>query len=723
MQVLGVRQDGDLPVIEALRFRLRSAELLLVLDNCEHLLDACADLAAALLASSPGLRVVATSREPLGVAGEVICPVAPLAVSAEGSQAEVIAQAPAVRLFLERISAARGGVGLEPGSAGVVAGICRELDGLPLAIELAAARASTLSVADIEAHLADKFGFLAYRRPVADPRHRALKAAIDWTYDLLPTAEQRVFGELSVFAADFGVEQVAAVCCGGDEATALDVVDRLASKSLAVAETAGRRTRYRLLETIRQYAAERLAEAGGTEPARHRHALTFLALAERERAVAVLSREHDNLRAALSWSLSGGSEIGPRLARALGGFWRARGFLQEGRGWLERALALAPAKGQARADLLRLLGAVLYQAGDLPHAEASLSEGSRAAAAAGAWTVQARIRVMLADIHAQLGRSGIAEAARESEAAAAVLETDGDLEGLAEAWLSIGQQRFFQGKGAASAYALERADAYARRSGNHYAQQEIARWLIVPSTELSIPADAAIGCAEQLREAAGCDPWAEASIVAQLSVLYAFVGRFADARAAIARSQSAFTGSGAKLSWAECQMQFRLDRDDGREPCRGRAGATRRMRSAARDGGTRVPIRRPGHARPCRYAQGCFGEAQRLTEEVEALCSADDIAEQVRWRLARAKVLARRGQFRAARQLAGEAEALAAPTSWPATHAEVLVAQAEVSQLAGARQEAADSLRKALRIYEERRASALADRTRAALASLSANPG
>jgi hypothetical protein len=439
--------------------------------------------------------------------------------------------------------------------------------------------------------------------------------------------------------------------------------------------------------------------------------------------VAVLSREHDNLRAALGWSLSGGSEIGPRLARALGGFWRARGFLQEGRGWLERALALAPAKGQARADLLRLLGAVLYQAGDLPHAEASLSEGSRAAAAAGAWTVQARIRVMLADIHGQLGRSDIAEAARESEAAAAVLETGGDLEGLAEAWLSIGQLRFFQGNGAASADALQRAQAYARRSGNHYAQQEIARWLIVPSTELSIPADAAIGHAEQLREAAGGDPWAEASIVAQLSVLYAFVGRFADARAAIARSQSAFTGSGAKLSWAECQMHAGWIEMMAGNP----AAAERVLRQgceALREMGERGylsdVLATLAHAV---YAQGRFGEAQRLTEEVEALSSADDIAEQVRWRLARAKVLARRGQFRAARQLAGEAEALAAPTSWPATHAEVLVAQAEVSQLAGAREEAADSLRKALHIYEERRASALADRTRAALASLSANPG
>jgi non-specific serine/threonine protein kinase len=196
-------------------------------------------------------------------------------------------------------------------------------------------------VEEVEAHLADRFRFLAYRRPVADPRHQALKAAIDWSYELLPAAEQDVFRQLSVFAGDFALAQAAQVCCGGDEAAAFDLVDRLASKSLAVAETAGSQTRYRLLETIRHYAAGRLAETGDTGPARRRHAEAFLALAERERDLAVLAGEHDNFRAALSWSLPEDGETGPRLARALGGFWLARGLLQEAQDWLERTLATA----------------------------------------------------------------------------------------------------------------------------------------------------------------------------------------------------------------------------------------------------------------------------------------------------------------------------------------------------------------------------------------------
>ena len=489
MEVLGARQDGDVPVIDALRWRLRSAQLLLVLDNCEHLLDACADLAGTLLSGSPGLRVLATSRELLGVPGEVDCPVPPLAVPADQDDPAVIASAPAVRLFVDRGSAARAGAGLAGAPAAAIARICRELDGLPLAIELAAARTSVLSVEEIETHLGDKFAFLAYRRPVADPRHQALKAAIDWSYQLLPAAEQEAFRQLSVFAADFGLQQAAAVCCGGDLAVALDLVDRLAGKSLIVAETAEGRTRYRLLDTLRQYAAGRLAEAGETEPARRRHAGAFLALAERERDVDVLAREQDNFRAALDWSLARDDQAGPRLARALGRFWLDRGFLQEGQGWLQRAIALGPADAEVGADLHRLLGAVLYQAGDLQRADLTPSEGSEAAAAAGLRGIHARIRVMLADIHVQLGRCGMAEGVAESEAAAAALATEGNAEGLAEAWLSIGQLRFFMGKGTASTEAVERAGSYARQGASHHVQQEIARWLIIPCSELTIPAD------------------------------------------------------------------------------------------------------------------------------------------------------------------------------------------------------------------------------------------
>ena len=164
MEVLGVRQAGGVPVLEALRYRFRSADLLLVLDNCEHLLDACAGLAAALLSSAPGLRVLATSREPLGVPGEAAYPVPPLAVPPEDADPADMAAAPAVRLFADRASAARAGTEVLASSVAVIGRICRELDGLPLAIELAAARASALSVAEIEAHLADKFAILAYRQ-------------------------------------------------------------------------------------------------------------------------------------------------------------------------------------------------------------------------------------------------------------------------------------------------------------------------------------------------------------------------------------------------------------------------------------------------------------------------------------------------------------------------------------------------------------------------------
>ena len=720
MEALGVRQEAGVPVLEALRYRLRSAEMLLVLDNCEHLLDASAQLAGVLLRGSPGLRVLATSREPLGIPGEVIYLVRPLALPDDMAEPRTAAGAPAVRLFLDRGSAARGGISGSVIPVAVVERICRTLDGLPLAIELAAARLGTLSAGEIETRLADRFAFLSYRRPAGEPRHQALQAAIDWSYELLPAQERQVFGELSVLAGTFGAAQAAAVC-GNVEADVLEVVNRLASKSLVTAEPAGDRTRYRLLDTIRQYAAARLAEAGGTEAAQRRHALAFLNLVEGEHRMPVLAPEHDNFRAALEWSLSCDDGTGPRLAVALGWFWLARGLLAEGQDWLERALAHGSAGQRLRADLLRLLGAVLYEAGDLSRAEAILSEGSQVAAAAGAPAMQARVRVLLADIHNSQGASH-AETLAECEAAAAVLASEGDLGGLAEAWVLAGKLRFWLDDPAAEEV-LERAIACARQGGNHRAQMRASHWLAVTFHVLPIPADAGVARTEQLLQEASGDTWAEADLLKPLCVLYAYRGRAADARAALARSRSIFAGFGAKFALAEAAIPAGLMEMTLGDP----AAAERYLREgyeAFRAMGQRGYLGSLAVSlAEALYAQDHLDEAQQMAEEAQAAAVADETGPQAECRATRAKLLARRGQFPAARQLMAEAEALLSPASPALEQADMLEAKAEVNRLTGDLDQAADGLRAALRIYEDRRATALAGHVRAALTSLTAEPG
>jgi predicted ATPase/class 3 adenylate cyclase len=719
MAALGVRQAGDVPVLEALISRLRPAELLLVLDNCEHLLDACAELCRALLQAAPGLRVLATSREPLGFPGEVNCPVRPLDLPPEQSDARAVVHAPAVQLFMERGAAARGAAGGGVAPAAVAERICRTLDGLPLAIELAAARLGTLSAAEIETHLADRFRFLAYRPRAADPRHQALQAAMDWSYDLLSAGERRFLAELSMFAGTFALAQVAEVCAGGDQLAALEVIDRLAGKSLVVAEPAENGTRYRLLDTIRYYAADQLARSGGTDAARRRHAAAFLELAERERELTVLARDHDNFRAALQWSLSAEIEAGPRLARALGHFWLGQGLLQEGRDWLQRALARPRVDQQLRADLMRLLGAVLCDIGDVDQADAVLSEGSQLAAAAGASALQARIRILRADVEDLQGTS-FAETLAECEKAAAVLESDGDLEGLAEALTSVGKVRYWLGDVTGSEEVLERAITCARQSGNHRAQMRASHWLAVTFSVMPIPVDAALARAEQLLSEAGGDLWAEADLLKPTSVLYAYIGRSADARAAIDRSQSIFASFGAQFMLAESAIPASLVGLITADPeaAERYAQAGREIfRTMGQGGGFAVDL--TCLLADALYDQGRFDEAQQMLDQARAASHPDKAGITS---LTQAKLLARQGQVEAARQLAGQEEALLSPSSLPIEHATVLETKAEIERLAGAPAQAAASLRAAIEIYDGLRAIALAERARTALAGLTDQP-
>jgi class 3 adenylate cyclase/tetratricopeptide (TPR) repeat protein len=391
-------------------------------------------------------------------------------------------------------------------------------------------------------------------------------------------------------------------------------------------------------------------------------------------------------------------------------------------GYYRAALALWPQDAhRARAGLLRLLGTALLDAGELDQAEAVLAEGSAAAASVNLPAVQARIRIRLAEIRNHQGSPG-EETLAECEAAAAILDAAGDLEGLAEAWLLAGMARFWLGDSPADQQALERAIAYAAQAGHRRLQMQASAWLAGTFTYLSVPADTAVARTEQLLQMANGDPWAEAEMLMPLSQIYAYAGRFADARAAIARVRSVYDRSGAKLKWADgAGVAGEIELIAG-DP----AAAEHHLREAYeafRAMGERGYLSTvAGWLAEALYAQGRLDQAQLMTEEVQAAGAPDDIDAQVRWRATRAKILARSSQFPAARALLDEAAALVAPTSWTALQAEILLARAEVDRLAGAPARAEASLRAALRIYQDRHATSLAARAAAALASLTGHP-
>ena len=350
--VLGVRETPGTPLVDSLRIHLGSRGVLLVLDNCEHLVEACASLAEALLHSCPNLRILATSREALGVSGETIFAIPPLSLPDPRRlpALESLPRYEATRLFVERAKAARHGFSLTEGNAMAVAQVCYRLDGIPLAIELAAARIRVLSAEQISSRLDDSFRLLTGGGRSALAHQRTLRTAMDWSHELLSEEEQAMLRRLSVFAGGFTLEAAETVGTGegieGDEI--LDLLASLVDKSLVLVDQQ-EEIRYRLLETVRQYGREKLEESGEAERVRRRHANYYLALAEEaERGLsgsdqapwlARLETEHDNLRAALRWSLGGGeAEPGLGLAAALWSFWYTRGHLSEGRRWLESAV-------------------------------------------------------------------------------------------------------------------------------------------------------------------------------------------------------------------------------------------------------------------------------------------------------------------------------------------------------------------------------------------------
>lgn len=387
--VLGVREQVGQSLSESLVAHLLARESLLLLDNCEHLLDACAHLSAKLLAACPGLRLLATSREPLGVPGEGVWSVPPLSLAAPqpwrgptaaADSLDAYRQSEAVQLFLARAQTQQPAFELTNENGPWVAEVCRRLDGIPLAIELAAARVRAYSVQQIAEHLDDRFRLLVSRLRTVPQRHQALEATLDWSHDLLADKERILLRRLAVFTSGWTLEAAEAVCAD-DAITTAEVMDLLANlidKSLVVVESHPGRGHYHYLETIRQYAHLRLAAAGELHALRDRHLdyylqwaetnATHLYAAQQSEWLELFDIEHDNLRAALEWSRSGQGqkESGLRLAVACGRFWQLRSYFREGRERLQAALNAvnAPQRSEARAWALIWAAELAYVQSD-----------------------------------------------------------------------------------------------------------------------------------------------------------------------------------------------------------------------------------------------------------------------------------------------------------------------------------------------------------------------
>jgi predicted ATPase/transcriptional regulator with XRE-family HTH domain len=511
-QVLGVREDPGSPLQVTLAEHLREKEVLLVLDNCEHLIEPCAELVDWLLRQCVWLRILATSREELRVPGEQLYQVPPLSLPGMAAPLAEIGASEAVQLFVERARARTSGFDLTVDNAMAIVQICRRLDGIPLAIELAAARTSLLAPREIAARLDDRFQLLSVGPRTVPPRQQTLRAALDWSHDLLSPPEQALLRRLSVLADGWMLDAAEALgvamqgeSVAGDRGPARDdtptsdmgvpvagevfeLLAQLVARSLVTVEDQAPGLRYRLLETVRQYAEERLQSSGEAEALHRRHALYFLNLAEQAAPaltgprqiewLARLALEHENMRAALRWSQQGGEiELGLRLAGALWRFWYVRGYLGEGRQWLEALLALAesgagPIAARVRARACAGAGILASIQGDSDRATTLLQRSLRL------WREQGDQQGIAGSLRSLANvayyRGGYDEAVPLYRESLALYRTLQDREGIARTLNNLGTIAEMQGSYREAATLLEESLSLARALGG---QQDMANAL------------------------------------------------------------------------------------------------------------------------------------------------------------------------------------------------------------------------------------------------------
>jgi non-specific serine/threonine protein kinase len=386
--VLDVRERSGESLEVSLCRHLRERPALLVLDGCEHLIDACARLVELLLGSSRELTVLTTSQEALRVPGEVIWRVPSLSLPASDGLLGIaqLMESEAVRLFVDRAALVQHGFNLSEQNGPVLARICRRLDGLPLAIELAAAQIRLMPPTELEFRLQDRFRLLTGGSRTALARHQTLRATVDWSFERLDPAEQALFRRLAAFSGSFDLEAAEAVCAGAPvPPDVLGGLSRLVDRSMVgVQEGAGGTGRYQLLETLRQYGQERLTDSGD-ENVRRRHAEYYAALAQKgseglvgtaqSASLAGLELDQDNMRAALTWALGNDKDLALKLAAALGPYWYMRGSLTEGQEWLAAATAASSTPSPTLARAMTHAGWVAYWQGDYERSRALAEQG------------------------------------------------------------------------------------------------------------------------------------------------------------------------------------------------------------------------------------------------------------------------------------------------------------------------------------------------------------
>jgi predicted ATPase/class 3 adenylate cyclase len=670
---LGLGEQPGQTIEESLVEYLRDKQMLLLLDNFEQIVIA-APAVADVLAAVPELRLLVTSRETLRVTTEQVYAVPPLPLPdlAEVHDAATLSQYDAVALFEERAMAAKPGFEVTNENASVIAEICLRLDGLPLAIELAAARATILPPQALLRRLDQRLTLLTGGRRDLAARQQTLRNAIGWSYDLLPDPEQALFSRLSVFVSGCQIEAAEAVCnlegeLGSD---VLDGIQSLVEKSLLREKSdPDGEPRFWMLETIQEYARNSLASAGATEEMRRRHAMYFLSLAERAdfesrcdptRWFERLDADDANLLAAFHWAREvGEADLMLRLASALWGFWLARGHITEGKNALE---------------------------------EAVLVSGKR----------PARALIGLCTLRHMTGTSADA-VMPDAQGALHACEQLGDDFSLAQAWNLVGKlEGSERGALEPAEYAWKQALSYADR-GKYPAEKAESIWgLLLTALAGPLPAEEGIDRCKEFFDLATDNPEVRAFCQSARGALEAMRGKFSLARQLLAEGTRGFEDLGLDV-WAanNAQLAFSIEMLSG-DPKAASTALRKSYESLAGMGERGFLSTIAALLAHAHYAQGEYEEAEQFSRTSEDAATDNDVWSQLLWRSARAKVAARRGKFIDAVTMAREAVQIAEQTDLLNGQADVLVDLAEVLTLEGQLEEAHELLDEAARRYEQK---------------------